>query len=97
MTIKHRLKTFELGAFKQCYVVLSLVGIRCVAKNLQSGTVLRVWGRTPQPLEAGGLRAKPPAAGGAGVLRADPQRLKILLFFAKITSFSDYFDKTYCF
>ena len=46
-----------------------------------------VWGRSPQPPEAGGLGAKPPAAGGTGVWGRRPQRSKILRFFAKITSF----------
>ena len=46
-----------------------------------------VWGRSPQLPEAGGLGAKPPAAGGTGVWGRSPQRSKILHFFAKITSF----------
>ena len=40
-----------------------------------------VWGRSPQPPEAGGLGAKPPAAGGTGVWGRSPQRSKILHFF----------------
>ena len=46
-----------------------------------------VWGRSPQLPEAGGLGAKPPAAGGTGVWGQSPQCSKILHFFAKITSF----------
>ena len=46
-----------------------------------------VWGRSPQLPEAGGLGAKPPAAGGTGVWGRSPQRSKILHVFAKITSF----------
>ena len=46
-----------------------------------------VWGRSPQPPEAGGLGAKPPAAGGTGVWGRSPQRSKILHFFGKVTSF----------
>ena len=46
-----------------------------------------VWGRSPQLPEAGGLGAKPPAAGGTGAWGRSPQRSKILHFFAKITSF----------
>ena len=46
-----------------------------------------VWGRSTQLPEAGGLGAKPPAAGGTGVWGRSPQRSKILHFFAKITSF----------
>ena len=42
-----------------------------------------VWGRSPQPPEAGGLGAKPPAAGGTGVWGRSPQRSKILHFFCK--------------
>ena len=46
-----------------------------------------VWGRSSQLPEAGGLGAKPPAAGGTGVWGRSPQRSKILHFIAKITSF----------
>ena len=53
-----------------------------------------VWVRSPQLPEAGGLGAKPPVAGGTGVWGRSPQRSKILHFFAKITSFLGYFDKT---
>ena len=48
---------------------------------------MEVWGRSPQLPGAGGLGAKPPAAGGTGVWGLSPQRSKILHFFAKITSF----------
>ena len=51
-----------------------------------------VWGLRPQLPEAGGLGAKPPAAGGTGVWGRSPQRSKILHFFAKITSFLGNFD-----
>ena len=40
---------------------------RRVARNSQWGAGLGVWRRSPQPLEAGGLGAKPPAAGDTGV------------------------------
>ena len=88
----------------------AFVSDRRVARNLQCGSFLGVWGRSPQPSEAngvppevwefgmpmppeaGGLGAKPPAAGGTGVWGRSHQRSKILLFFAKITSFWGYFD-----
>ena len=51
-----------------------------------AGAVWGVWGRSLQPPKAtGGLGAKPLAAGGTGVWRRNPQRLKILHFFSKIT------------
>ena len=46
------------------------------------------WG----PPEAGGLRAKPPAAGGTGVWGWSPQRLEIA-FFCKNNLILCYFDK----
>ena len=59
-----------------------------VARNSQWGAVLWVWGQSPQLPEANGdLRVKPPDAGGTGAWGRSPQRLKILHFFAKITSF----------
>ena len=78
-----------------------LVVRRRVARNSQWGGLfggsggeapsrrrpMGVWGRSPQLSEAGGLGAKPPAAGGPGVWGRSPQRSKILHFFAKITSF----------
>ena len=54
-------------------------------KFAMGGAVWGVWGLSP--LEAGGLGALPPAAGGTGVWGRSPQRSKILHFFAKITSF----------
>ena len=84
--------------------------IRRVARNSQWGRLfwgsggrapshrrpMGVWGRSPHPLEAGGLEAKPPAAGGTRVWHgpstascgtapqeARPQRSKILHFFCK--------------
>ena len=44
---------------------------------------MRVWGRSPQLPEAGGLGAKPPASGGTEAWGLRPQRLKILHFFCK--------------
>ena len=71
--------------------------LRRVARNSQWGGLfwgfgggapsrrrpMGVWGRSPQPPEAGGLGAKPPAAGGTGVWGRSPQRSKILHFFCK--------------
>ena len=54
-------------------------------KFAMGGAVLGVWGRSPQPLEPGGLGAEPPAAGGTGVWGRSPQHSKILHFFAKLT------------
>ena len=72
-------------------------GTRRVARNSQWGGLfwgsgggapsrrrpMGVWGRSPQPPEAGGLGAKPPAAGGTEVWGRSPQRSKILHFFCK--------------
>ena len=52
-----------------------------------------MWGRSPQPPEAGGLEAKPPVAGGRGGLVAEPPALENLRFFAKITKLKGCFDK----
>ena len=64
---------------------------RRVARNSQSGGLFLRSGADPPAAggqwESGGLGAKPPAAGDTGVWGRSPQRSKILLFFAKITSF----------
>ena len=56
-------------------------------RNPRRRRPMGVWGLSPQLPEAGGLGAKPPAAGGTGVWGQSPQSSKILHVFAKITSF----------
>ena len=46
-----------------------------------------VWGQRPQPPQAGGLGAKPSAAGGQWGFGDGAPIAQVLHFFAKITSF----------
>ena len=76
------------GIFKSYIFCPHVMDIRRLgARNLQVGAVSRAWGQGPLSPEAGSLGAKLPTAGCTGVWSAEPQSLKVLYFFAKITSF----------
>ena len=81
-----QLKLTELNEVRKSVNILSIIyQARSQEFAMGGGAVVGAWKRSPEPLEAGGVGAKPPAAGGTRVWWRGPQRSKILHFFANIT------------